>query len=124
MQLLDLRTIEGLGMPSILLMEKAGLSVGEAIRRVFPHVKRVRVVAGMGNNGGDGLVGARHLHLLGYKAGYVLALVEDLKGDACLQLKILKSLGLEPLREVVIIFILLSGSPLILLAASKAHVWD
>jgi len=100
MQLLDQRTIEGLGMPSILLMEKAGLSVVEAIRRVFPHVKRVLVVAGKGNNGGDGLVVARHLHLLGYKVGYVLALGEDLKGDAGLQLKILKSLGLEPLREV------------------------
>ena len=72
MQLLDQRTIEGLGMPSILLMEKAGLSVVEAIRRVFPHVKRVLVVAGKGNNGGDGLVVARHLHLLGYKVGYVV----------------------------------------------------
>ena len=64
-------------MPSILLMEKAGLSVVEAIRRVFPHVKWVLVVAGKGNNGGDGLVVAKHLHLLGYKVGYVLALGED-----------------------------------------------
>ncbi|MFN4013494.1 MAG: NAD(P)H-hydrate dehydratase [Aquificaceae bacterium] len=100
MQLLDQKTIEGLGVPSLLLMEKAGLSVVEVIRREFPYAKRILVVVGKGNNGGDGLVVARHLYLLGYQVGYVLALGEDLKGDAGLQLKILKNLGLEPLREV------------------------
>ena len=99
MQEIDRRAIEGLGIPSLLLMEKAGLSVVEVIRREFPSAKRVLVVAGKGNNGGDGLVVARHLHLLGYRVSYVLALGEDLKGDARLQLEILRSNGLKKARE-------------------------
>lgn len=100
MQKIDSLAINEIGIPSILLMEKAGLSVVEVIRREFPSVKRVLVVAGKGNNGGDGLVVARHLYLLGYKVGYVLAFGEELKGDASLQYGILKKLGLEPLRDV------------------------
>ncbi|MFN3711989.1 MAG: NAD(P)H-hydrate epimerase, partial [Alishewanella aestuarii] len=65
MQRLDRITIEEVGIPSILLMEKAGLSVVEAIRREFPKAGRVLVVVGKGNNGGDGLVVARHLYLMG-----------------------------------------------------------
>ncbi|MCX8059963.1 MAG: NAD(P)H-hydrate dehydratase [Aquificaceae bacterium] len=99
MQEIDRKTTEELCIPSLLLMEKAGLSVVEAIRREFPKVRRVLVVAGRGNNGGDGLVVARHLHLLGYKVDYLLAMGEELKGDALVQLKILERLGLRALRE-------------------------
>ena len=50
------------------LMELAGLSVACAIAEVYPprtH-RRVLVLAGPGNNGGDGLVAGRHLHHFGY----------------------------------------------------------
>ncbi|MCS7277819.1 MAG: NAD(P)H-hydrate epimerase, partial [Aquificaceae bacterium] len=100
MQSIDKTAIEELGIPSLLLMEKAGLSVVEVIRREFPRARKVLVVAGKGNNGGDGLVVARHLHLMGYEVGYFLALGEELKGDARTQLNILKNLGLEPLKNV------------------------
>ena len=100
MQSIDKTAIEELGIPSLLLMEKAGLSVVEVIRREFPGARKVLVVAGKGNNGGDGLVVARHLHLMGYEVGYFLALGEELKGDARTQLNILKNLGLEPLKNV------------------------
>jgi len=46
MQEIDKRAIEVVGIPSLLLMEKAGLSVVEVIRREFPSAKRVLVVAG------------------------------------------------------------------------------
>ena len=51
------------------LMELAGLAVSEAVYRVHPPSsgKRVLVVCGPGNNGGDGLVAARHLHHFGYR---------------------------------------------------------
>jgi hypothetical protein len=51
------------------LMELAGLSCAAAVSRVYPRDKysRVLVVAGPGNNGGDALVAARHLHHFGYK---------------------------------------------------------
>ncbi|OAQ67268.1 NAD(P)H-hydrate epimerase [Pochonia chlamydosporia 170] len=51
------------------LMELAGLSVSQAIYRVHPLNKgrRVLVACGPGNNGGDGLVAARHLFYYGYQ---------------------------------------------------------
>lgn len=51
------------------LMELAGLSVSQAIYRVHPISKgpRVLVAVGPGNNGGDGLVAARHLRHYGYQ---------------------------------------------------------
>ncbi|PHH54104.1 NAD(P)H-hydrate epimerase [Ceratocystis fimbriata CBS 114723] len=50
------------------LMELAGLAVSQAIFKVHPISKgpRVLVAVGPGNNGGDGLVAARHLHMYGY----------------------------------------------------------
>lgn len=50
-------------------MELAGLSVADSVAAEYPlgtH-KRVLVVAGPGNNGGDGLVAARHLTQFGYE---------------------------------------------------------
>jgi NAD(P)H-hydrate epimerase len=51
------------------LMELAGLSVSQAVYRVHPPPsgKDVLIVCGPGNNGGDGLVAARHLYYYGYK---------------------------------------------------------
>eukprot|EP00978_Attheya_sp_CCMP212_P010718 scaffold26047_cov55-Attheya_sp.AAC.3 len=53
------------------LMELAGLSVAEAVYAVSPpfnsHKQKVVIVCGPGNNGGDGLVAARHLVMFGYE---------------------------------------------------------
>ncbi|OTA97562.1 hypothetical protein M434DRAFT_248001 [Hypoxylon sp. CO27-5] len=51
------------------LMELAGLSVSQVVYRVHPPTKgnRVLVACGPGNNGGDGLVAARHLRHYGYQ---------------------------------------------------------
>ncbi|KAG9244637.1 apolipo protein A-I binding protein [Calycina marina] len=51
------------------LMELAGLSVSQAVYRVHPPKsgRRILVACGPGNNGGDGLVAARHLWHYGYK---------------------------------------------------------
>ncbi|KAE8381429.1 YjeF N-terminal domain-containing protein [Aspergillus bertholletiae] len=51
------------------LMELAGLSVSQAVYRVHPPSSgmNILVVCGPGNNGGDGLVAARHLAQYGYK---------------------------------------------------------
>ncbi|KAJ0427007.1 YjeF N-terminal domain-like protein [Aspergillus carlsbadensis] len=50
------------------LMELAGLSVSQAVYRVHPPSagKNILVICGPGNNGGDGLVAARHLSHYGY----------------------------------------------------------
>nr|CAG4638649.1 EOG090X0AXR [Cyclestheria hislopi] len=49
------------------LMELAGLSCASAISDCFPNSKKILVCAGPGNNGGDGLVCARHLQLFGHQ---------------------------------------------------------
>ncbi|CAK4024003.1 NAD(P)H-hydrate epimerase [Lecanosticta acicola] len=50
------------------LMELAGLSVSQALHTLSPPTKtpRILIACGPGNNGGDGLVAARHLHHFGY----------------------------------------------------------
>lgn len=47
------------------LMELAGLSVAQSIKHAYKNARSVVVVCGPGNNGGDGLVAARHLSLFG-----------------------------------------------------------
>jgi ADP-dependent NAD(P)H-hydrate dehydratase / NAD(P)H-hydrate epimerase len=57
------------------LMERAGLAVARLAMAIAPHAQRVHVFAGPGNNGGDGLVAARHLHQLG--KGVTVVLLAD-----------------------------------------------
>jgi len=71
MQRLDQTAIENYSIPSLLLMENAGRAVSEVIRRAFPSVEVV-IFSGKGNNGGDGLVVARHLANWGYKVRVIL----------------------------------------------------
>ena len=49
------------------LMELAGLSVASALHLEYGDKKRVLVLVGPGNNGGDGLVAARHLYHFGHQ---------------------------------------------------------
>ena len=77
----DRLTIAG-GTPGIALMEKAGRAVADAASR-RPHGVSVVVLAGPGNNGGDGFVAARVLAERGYSVRVLLAgEVARLKGDA------------------------------------------
>jgi NAD(P)H-hydrate epimerase len=88
MRELDRRTIE-LGTPGSVLMERAGRGVAERVRREFgPACRRgVLVVAGRGNNGGDGFVIARLLKARGLPVTVVLlAERERVVGDARLNL--------------------------------------
>jgi hydroxyethylthiazole kinase-like uncharacterized protein yjeF len=72
------------GFPGIELMENAGRAVADAAAAV-PEGRRVVIVAGPGNNGGDGFVAARHLAERGYLVR--VSLVGErarMKGDAAL----------------------------------------
>lgn len=85
MRELDRLTIEKYGTPGHVLMERAGAGATEVLLREFPHVRRapVLVLAGRGNNGGDGLVIARHLRRRGVRCEVVLAARKaEVKGDA------------------------------------------
>jgi NAD(P)H-hydrate epimerase len=57
----DRHTIEDLGVPGLVLMENAATGVVDALRAGYPDARRVLILCGRGNNGGDGLAAARHL---------------------------------------------------------------
>ena len=52
---------EYLGVSRHKLMENAGASVANYVREKYPKINKVLIIAGLGNNGGDGFVAARHL---------------------------------------------------------------
>ncbi len=64
----ELMSPDGVAFSLDQLMELAGLAVATAVHAVYPPSthRRVLVVCGPGNNGGDGLVASRHLKLWGY----------------------------------------------------------
>src|SRR4051812_22915348 len=70
---LDARATGELGLPGIALMENAGAEAARAIRERYGDHARVCVLCGPGNNGGDGFVVARHLHVAGLVAGVCTA---------------------------------------------------
>ena len=78
MQACDARTIKELNIPSELLMETAGARCADIILREYQSalLKKVLILCGNGNNGGDGMVIARHL----YASGIFVMLMLPQKG--------------------------------------------
>ena len=96
MQQMDKETIDNMGIPGRILMENAGAGAFRFMDRVFPDLaeKSVGVVAGRGNNGGDGFVMARHLYQKGISVKvYLLSEKGRIQGDARANLNILDPLG-------------------------------
>jgi hydroxyethylthiazole kinase-like uncharacterized protein yjeF len=78
----DERTVERVGISWQALMEAAGFRVAVFVAREFPAQKHILVLCGKGNNGGDGLVAARHLDAAGRQVRIVLlAKPEDLQAE-------------------------------------------
>ncbi len=69
------------GLSSLDLMERAGIALCDVLLREWPRARRVLVVCGPGNNGGDGWVAARHLAAAGLDVRCV-ALGDTTTGDA------------------------------------------
>jgi len=85
MQELDRKSIENYKIPGIVLMENAGRGAAEVISKTFPDIqhKKVAVISGKGNNGGDGFVIARHLMNQGTMVKvFLLTDPRALRGDA------------------------------------------
>jgi NAD(P)H-hydrate epimerase len=90
-----------LGVPGLVLMENAGRGAFEAIRARFGDaLDHVVIVAGPGQNGGDGFVVARHLLQAGFRpAVFLLGTASALAGDAASNARMLGALGL-PIAEL------------------------
>ncbi|SHK68180.1 bifunctional ADP-dependent NAD(P)H-hydrate dehydratase/NAD(P)H-hydrate epimerase [Desulforamulus aeronauticus] len=102
MKQIDLQAIEKYGIPGIVLMENAGWRVVEIIEGIISEVKDkiVTILVGKGNNGGDGLVVARHLLNRGVQVKVLLlADPEEFQGDARINLHIWQKLG-QPFYQV------------------------
>jgi NAD(P)H-hydrate epimerase len=93
----DRRTIEDVGIPSIVLMENAGRQAVAAMEAAYDdlNTSSVGVLCGRGNNGGDGFVVARTLVQRGVEAHvFLLGSVADVRGDARTNLDVLGRIGL------------------------------
>ncbi len=97
MRELDRRTME-LGIPSLVLMENAGMRVVEFLERKFAPLgeQRIVVYCGKGNNGGDGLVIARQLHTRFHPRALHVVLVSDPPEHIAM----LEACGLHATREL------------------------
>jgi len=94
----DRLAVEKYAIPSIVLMENASRGAADValgmLRDAGPG-PRVTIVCGPGNNGGDGLTCARHLHNAGARVQVVLlAEPEKYKGDAAVNLEIVRRMEL------------------------------
>jgi ADP-dependent NAD(P)H-hydrate dehydratase / NAD(P)H-hydrate epimerase len=94
----DRRTIEEIGLPSMVLMENAGRQVVAAMESAFEDLpfKRIAVLCGHGNNGGDGFVVARTLLERSINVGvYLIGVAANVRGDARTNLDVLAALGVD-----------------------------
>ena len=93
----DRRTIEDIGIPSLVLMENAGRQVVAAMEAIHTDMaeRQVAVLCGRGNNGGDGFVVARTLVQRGVDVSvFLIGRVADVRGDARINLEVLGRLGI------------------------------
>jgi ADP-dependent NAD(P)H-hydrate dehydratase / NAD(P)H-hydrate epimerase len=89
MREVDRLTTERYGIPSLQLMESAGLHVAEAVElgALADRTRRIAVLCGKGNNGGDGLVAAQILKKARYEPQvFLFGRREEMKGDAAANL--------------------------------------
>jgi len=96
MRQIDKRCASEFGIPTIVLMENAGRAVATA---ALDMIKRVRasyivVVAGKGNNGGDGFAAARHLLNMGASVEvFLVGKLEEMRGDARVNMEAFRKMG-------------------------------
>lgn len=109
MQAIDAYTMDKIGIPSAVLMERAALSVVEEIERLNVSHGRVLIVVEGGNNGGDGLAVGRILLERGYKVDiYYIGGFEKVSQGFQQQWSILHHMGVRfrktiPNKEYVVI---------------------
>ena len=96
----DRAAIQDFGIDELILMENAGVAVANVARRMLGGAVAGRPICflvGRGNNGGDGLVAARHLYNWGARVDLMVAGEKsDLRDIPSKQLAILEKMGVRP----------------------------
>lgn len=103
MKEIDRKSIQEIGIPSMVLMERAAVSVVELIKSEMNLNKKDKIlcVCGMGNNGGDGIAVGRILWNEGYQTEvYCLGNYEKITDETKEQLRIAQKIGIEILNQV------------------------
>ncbi len=91
---IDRKAREELGISTLVLMENAGAAVAREVFKSLKGRKRIAIFCGKGNNGGDGLVAARHLLAQKIKPDiYLASEYSQVKNEAKTNLDILLKLG-------------------------------
>ena len=99
MKEVDRYTIEEIGIPSLVLMERAALAVTDCVKDYATKQSRIGVLCGTGNNGGDGVAVARLLTEAGYEATVLVKNADESGTPEFLQqIKIAKAYRV-PIRE-------------------------
>lgn len=92
----DANAIRGIGIPGTVLMDRAGMAVAEYLLENYCQHHCFVILAGKGNNGGDGFVAARYLAEAGADIRvFAAAAAREYRGDAAINLKVLGKLGLK-----------------------------
>ncbi len=104
MKEIDRRASSEYMIPSIVLMENAGIRTMDTIEAILDGVagRKFLVLAGRGNNGGDGLVVARHLLNAGAEVNtFLFSAVDELSPDALINYRILEKMqgNIAPLQS-------------------------
>ncbi|MGN0382680.1 MAG: NAD(P)H-hydrate dehydratase [Eubacterium sp.] len=101
MKKVDQYTIQEVGIPSLVLMERAALSVAEVIKDNVNTDDRIVVVCGCGNNGADGMAIARILNLWGYDVIVnIVGSLENATSEFLTQKNINEKLDIENIKNV------------------------
>jgi NAD(P)H-hydrate epimerase len=97
----DRLAVERYGIPSVVLMENAALGLRERALELLASVRarRAVVIAGPGNNGGDGFALARHLHNGGCEVVALTSVdLDAYAGDAATNLRVIRAMGIRVAR--------------------------
>lgn len=96
MKYADKRMIENIGIPSMVLMERAALQTVKAMKEVGIDLKKTLIVCGSGNNGGDGFAIGRLLIEEGYEPEIIfVGNPESRSEETRIQMQILTNMGVD-----------------------------
>lgn len=102
MKAIDQYTIEKIGIPSMVLMERAALHVQECVEKNIHPKQSIAVICGTGNNGADGVAVGRMLFLKGYRVTlYLVGNAAKVSAEMQHQLKIARNIGMAYVTKIM-----------------------